>query len=422
MAVSRVKTSSILQGFPKSRSLLAGNTAYLPYFALYGKSNDVAGTNSARQPYFDSASNVYFVATKTINKWNSGAVVWSKVSTSTNLGSLYDVALDPSNNVYVCGGSSAGILAEYNSSGTLQWQRTISDLSYYTNCVADSTDVYAVASQTASALGYLVKYNGSGTLQWQRLIGTTNNCYLDGIALDSSSNIYVVGRFNNIQKQCLLKFDSSGTNSFKKEITLGSSPNPLSNIVVSSTNNLYAVGWYSNNTSGQYEGVIYKFDTSGAITWSNKFTKSGTNIFTDYIALDSSENVYVVGNDSAGIVLLKYNSSGTLQWQRKITGTNNPGSGGVAITPGGDIVVSGSINNGTSTQIFQAYLPSDGSKTGTYTLGAISITYAVYTGSSAASGASIANSSQTISTPSYTSTTSTETDSSTTWTIVKAGL
>jgi hypothetical protein len=30
MAVSRVKTSSILQGFPKSRSLLAGNAAYDP--------------------------------------------------------------------------------------------------------------------------------------------------------------------------------------------------------------------------------------------------------------------------------------------------------------------------------------------------------------------------------------------------------
>lgn len=30
MAVSRVKTSSILQGFPKSRSLLAGNSAYQP--------------------------------------------------------------------------------------------------------------------------------------------------------------------------------------------------------------------------------------------------------------------------------------------------------------------------------------------------------------------------------------------------------
>lgn len=30
MAVSRVQTSSILQGFPKSRSLLAGNSAYTP--------------------------------------------------------------------------------------------------------------------------------------------------------------------------------------------------------------------------------------------------------------------------------------------------------------------------------------------------------------------------------------------------------
>jgi hypothetical protein len=30
MAVSRIKTSSVLQGFPKSRSLLAGNSPYIP--------------------------------------------------------------------------------------------------------------------------------------------------------------------------------------------------------------------------------------------------------------------------------------------------------------------------------------------------------------------------------------------------------
>lgn len=30
MATSRIKTSSVLQGFPKSRSLLAGNAAYIP--------------------------------------------------------------------------------------------------------------------------------------------------------------------------------------------------------------------------------------------------------------------------------------------------------------------------------------------------------------------------------------------------------
>jgi hypothetical protein len=30
MAISRIKTSSVLQGFPKSRSLLAGNTAFSP--------------------------------------------------------------------------------------------------------------------------------------------------------------------------------------------------------------------------------------------------------------------------------------------------------------------------------------------------------------------------------------------------------
>jgi hypothetical protein len=45
MAVSRVKTSSVLQGFPKSRSLLAGNSAYSPYF--YESIASVNGTGSS---------------------------------------------------------------------------------------------------------------------------------------------------------------------------------------------------------------------------------------------------------------------------------------------------------------------------------------------------------------------------------------
>ena len=35
MATSRIKTSSVLQGFPKSRSLLAGNAAYNPQTVEY---------------------------------------------------------------------------------------------------------------------------------------------------------------------------------------------------------------------------------------------------------------------------------------------------------------------------------------------------------------------------------------------------
>jgi len=57
MAISRVKTSSIPQGFPKSRSLLAGNTAYDP--AATWLIQRVAGTGSAGNITFSSIPQTY---------------------------------------------------------------------------------------------------------------------------------------------------------------------------------------------------------------------------------------------------------------------------------------------------------------------------------------------------------------------------
>ena len=57
MAVSRIKTSSILQGFPKSRSLLAGNAGYDP--AATFLIQRVAGTGSSGTITFSSIPQTY---------------------------------------------------------------------------------------------------------------------------------------------------------------------------------------------------------------------------------------------------------------------------------------------------------------------------------------------------------------------------
>ena len=57
MAISRIKTSSVLQGFPKSRSLLAGNTAYDP--AVFFLIQRVAGTGSSGVITFSSIPSIY---------------------------------------------------------------------------------------------------------------------------------------------------------------------------------------------------------------------------------------------------------------------------------------------------------------------------------------------------------------------------
>jgi len=57
MAIARVKTSSILQGFPKSRSLLAGNTGYDP--AATFLIQRVAGTGSSSTISLTSIPSTY---------------------------------------------------------------------------------------------------------------------------------------------------------------------------------------------------------------------------------------------------------------------------------------------------------------------------------------------------------------------------
>ena len=57
MAIARVKTSSILQGFPKSRSLLAGNAGYDP--AATFLIQRVAGTGSSGTITFNSIPQNY---------------------------------------------------------------------------------------------------------------------------------------------------------------------------------------------------------------------------------------------------------------------------------------------------------------------------------------------------------------------------
>lgn len=66
---------------------------------------------------------------------------------------------------------------------------------------------------------------------------------------------------------------------------------------------------------------LYKCDldpTSPSITWQKDLGGTATYGHNTNIALDASGNVYVATSCSTGALLLKFNSSGTLQWQRNL--------------------------------------------------------------------------------------------------------
>ena len=137
---------------------------------------------------------------------------------------------------------------------------------------------------------------------------------------------------------------------------------------------------------------VVKYNTSGTYQWQQ--TISGgtyTSLNPTNSVTDSSGNVYIgagtyVGANIFASMLFKYNSSGTLQWQRAITSTTSMAFVSIAVDNTDSAVVL-AMSNGTSTSsTVTLKYPMDGSKTGTYSVGGISVVIATGNASSGSPG------------------------------------
>jgi len=103
------------------------------------------------------------------------------------------------------------------------------------------------------------------------------------------------------------------------------------------------------------------------------------------LAVDSSDNIYgtgytAVGSNFIGFVA-KWNSSGTLQWQRSITpSANSLGIADVKVDSTGTFMTLSCYTNASGNYDYALFkLPIDGTLTGTHTVGSYSYTYAAST-------------------------------------------
>jgi len=136
------------------------------------------------------------------------------------------------------------------------------------------------------------------------------------------------------------------------------------------------------------------------------------------ITIDSEDNIYVTGKTasegegSTDIFIAKYNSSGTIQWQRTLVTVGQEFDGGITIDSSGAVVYAGrTVAGAGSSDLLLARLPSDGSLTGTYALAGYDFVYVASTLSAitttitgATSSHSSASASRTAGTSSFTDT------------------
>ncbi|KJU81430.1 NHL repeat containing protein, partial [Candidatus Magnetobacterium bavaricum] len=184
---------------------------------------------------------------------------------------------------------------------------------------------------------------------WPKLEQSWYFSYPNGIAVDSSGNVYVADEDNHR----IQKFSSSGV-FLAKWGSKGSGDGQFyypGGIAVDSSGNVYVADTYNDR--------IQKFSSSGVFLakWDSKGSGDGQFYYPYDIAVDSSGNVYVV--DASNDRIQKFSSSGVFlaKW-----GSKGSGDGqfyypdGIEVDSSGNVYVADKYNN--RIQVFSKDTPT----------------------------------------------------------------
>lgn len=280
-------------------------------------------TDNGRDVAVDNNNNIYITGDTTSDSFDgqvttgpvdgfltkfdaAGNRIWTRLIGS--ISGAYTVATDTNNNIYVAGkthsnldgetntGSNDAFLIKFNTNGTRLWTRllgTTGSESAYSVVTDNSGNIY-ITGGTDGVLGtdpspgdavinydsFVAKYNTSGTLQWITQQGTSCSEWSKDIAVDASSNIYLVGK-------------------------------------------IYQCAFPDNTANGRYDAFLSRLDSSGNTQWIRQFGTEWEDS-ANGVTTDSAGNAYVTGyldssyftDDSEGniVFLAKYDASGTQAW------------------------------------------------------------------------------------------------------------
>ena len=337
-------------GFVQWATRLAGSAgADIAYSCATDSSGDIYVSGSGTPIIYNSNGTIFRTHTLAgfMVKYNSsGFAQWS---IQFNISTIFSMKTDANKNIYACGplgsdatnfsipnsdGSTYATMSapvaviKYDKNGFVKWVqvvRSIDTTRGIYNAVTSAGDCYFIyrsSASTGSAQLYnqdqtpylymtnvgggafLVKYSPTASPQWVARTGGT----VDRIAAASDGSIYVLGTFGGTGPLVLYNADGR----------------------VSS----FALSGLSTGTV-----FLVKYNSSGFVQWATRLThasQAGAPSARD-IALDSSQNVFIVGTYRQGATgLVVYNSDGSI-----FTTMVNPGAGGnifgflVSYTPAG---------------------------------------------------------------------------------------
>jgi len=283
-----------------------------------------------RNLIIDSNNNIYVSGdTKITGNWDTflvkynelGIQQWNVTWGGSNVENQRGIALDSLNNIYITGetftygnGGSDIFLVKYNELGIQQWNTTWGYIDWErgNGVVIDSSDDIYVVGRTDIDLrpgaldnsGVLIKYDHLGREIWNvtwddekyGLVDSTFWC----VTLDSEENIICVGNTYvspNVNDLLVVKFNKTGHDLWYARYDYWL--NDVGYGVISdSSNNIYVTGHTGHTPyGGDTDAYIVKFNSSGHHQWTAIWGGDGLE-YGNNLRFDYYEDIYLVGYTS----------------------------------------------------------------------------------------------------------------------------
>jgi hypothetical protein len=190
---------------------------------------------------------------------------------------------------------------------------------------ADSSNNLYLRGSLVSGTSFIAKLNSSYSTLWAYTLSLPAGG-IQAMNVGSLGSIHVGGR-NAVSYPAsgvIIKATSTPVLSWARTITTGTNPNyTVYGVASDSTENLYATGYgFREDTFTLFTAFLVKYNESGTLQWQRKITYDTAPSYiglTDVVVSSDGASIYAVGDlDLDGSrdrgFYAKYNSSGVLQW------------------------------------------------------------------------------------------------------------